>query len=538
MRKATILVLIAGLFALACGPAAQQQPQAASNQPKPGGFLNVTIETDPFDWDITYVGKSDPNKTGIGLSYLSLLKFKSGPEVEYVENVLQPELAERWTVSPDAKTFTFNLRKDVKYPAAPPFNGRDLTSADVKWTMDYRMRFGEFKSLPVDQAGFLLEGLERVDTPDPYTAVIHFKTPFAPFLNYAASRWNPILPKEIYEQDGHFKDKIAGPGPYNLDTNASQNGTRLVWKKNPTHYNAGNIYLDEIRWIVLPSESSAFAAFQTKQLDIVEALVYHPYTDVTKGSPQAESYKYYATNAQQIHLSQAKKGPQNDVRVRRALAMSFDRDELSRILAGGQALWAIPGAQANEYSEAETKRLVKQDVEAAKRLMAEAGYASGFELEWPYPSTESQGNITMYQLIQAQARRIGVNIVLKPMDLAEQRAKRRRGDFDVDASIGGTGQLNSDVDSMLFGKYHSTASGNNPKIKDPELDKLLEAQRQESNEGKRAEIFKKITVLLLDQWWSLDTIYIPRWYVWHPHVKNFRPHYTDSPSYRFAWVER
>lgn len=234
-------IVALALAGLACGPAAQPQPQAASNQPRAGGYLNVAIETDPFDWDITYLGKSNPNNPGIGLAYLSLLRFKSGPEVEYVENVLLPDLAERWAVSPDARTFTFNLRKGVTYPAMTPVNGREVTAADVKWTLEYRTRTGAFadKKLPVDQAGFLLEGFDRVETPDPSTVMVHFKTPFAPFLNYAASRWNPIMPKEIYVQDGHLKDRIIGPGPYNLDTNASQKGTRLIWKKNPSYYDAG-----------------------------------------------------------------------------------------------------------------------------------------------------------------------------------------------------------------------------------------------------------------------------------------------------------
>ena len=110
------ILLVAGV---ACVPAAQPQASGGqeSGQPKAGGVLNVTVEADPFDWDITYVGKSNPNVDGIGLSYLSLLKFKSGPEVEYAENQLQPELAEKWSMSPDGRSFTFNLRQGVKYPS-------------------------------------------------------------------------------------------------------------------------------------------------------------------------------------------------------------------------------------------------------------------------------------------------------------------------------------------------------------------------------------------------------------------------------------
>ncbi len=76
--------------------------------PRRGGTLNVRIQVDPFDWDVTMVGVSNPNDQGFGLAYNSLLGVKAGPEVKYTELVLQPELAERWAVSPDAKTFTFS----------------------------------------------------------------------------------------------------------------------------------------------------------------------------------------------------------------------------------------------------------------------------------------------------------------------------------------------------------------------------------------------------------------------------------------------
>src|SRR5688572_22479775 len=97
------------------------------------------------------------------------------------------------------------------------------------------------QGLPPDGNSFQYEGFDRAEAPDPYTVSIHFKTPFAPFLNYAASRWNPIMPKEVYQAEGHFKDSLVGAGPYILDTAASQKGTRWVWKKNPTYLNADKV---------------------------------------------------------------------------------------------------------------------------------------------------------------------------------------------------------------------------------------------------------------------------------------------------------
>ncbi len=540
LRRSDLLVAVT-ILALACGPS-QQAPASGSadGQPRHGGQLNVTIDTDPFDWDISFLGKSNPNVEGLGLSYNSLLKFKSGPGVEFTDAILEPDLAERWDVSPDARTFTFHLRRGVKYASIPPVDGRELTAADVKWTLEYRTRTGELKDkgLPPGQVDFMFEGMDRVENPDPYTVIVRFKEPFIPFINYGASRWNPTLPREIYDQDGHLKDRIAGPGPYILDTAATQKGTRWVWKKNPNYWDSGKPYLDEIRWIVIAAEAAQFAAFQAKQLDIAESMLYNAFQDVKKGSPQGESAKYYGTNAQMLMPSQVRGGPLTDVRVRRAISMSIDRDEMNRLIAGGESRWAVPGASPGFFSEAETRQLVRQDVEEAKRLLAQAGYPNGLDLEWPIPRDESQGNVTMFTLIQAQMKRAGINGVFRPMDLSEQRTKRRRGDYDIDSLVGGTGVLNSDIDSLLYGRYHSTASQNYSKFKDAELDKLLEESRRVADAAKRQEILRNISLRLIDQWWTVDTIYIPRWDAWHPYVKNYAPHFTDKPTYRHAWLER
>src|SRR5205807_3320559 len=138
--------------------------------------------------------------------------------------VLQPELAERWEVSSDARKFTFTLRKGLHFANIAPVNGRDITSTDVKFSYDYWSRTGEFKDkkLAPGQNAAMFEGLERVDAPDPSAVVVTFKDPFVPFLNYAASSWNHVVPREIYDQDGSYRDRILGSGPYQLDTGASQ----------------------------------------------------------------------------------------------------------------------------------------------------------------------------------------------------------------------------------------------------------------------------------------------------------------------------
>src|SRR2546430_3605322 len=116
MRWTWWLLTIA-VLALACGPAtspSQSGPDQASGHPRYGGTLSIRQHPDPFSFDITF-SKTIPNDRAVATVYESLLGFKMGPDYEYAQWELRPELAERWEISPDARSFTFHLRKGVKF---------------------------------------------------------------------------------------------------------------------------------------------------------------------------------------------------------------------------------------------------------------------------------------------------------------------------------------------------------------------------------------------------------------------------------------
>jgi peptide/nickel transport system substrate-binding protein len=99
---------------LACAPIPSQAPSTDDKAPKSGGALTRRIPVDPNDWDITLGGKGGGVKS-YHLAYDTLLGFRLGPDVPFEELTLQPELADKWEVSPDATVFTFHLRKGVKF---------------------------------------------------------------------------------------------------------------------------------------------------------------------------------------------------------------------------------------------------------------------------------------------------------------------------------------------------------------------------------------------------------------------------------------
>ncbi len=308
------LLAIAWLM-VACGTISTPRPEpSAGAPPKAGGVLSIPIPQDPFDWDPITLAKPG-SQGGLGLATNTLVGVQVGPDIAFTDSILKPALAERWDVSADARTFTFHLRPGVKFAGAPPMAGRDLTSADVKFSLEYLGRFGEFKGKGSSQVVDFLQGITAVDTPDPSTAVVQFSEPFVPFLSYAAAEWLPILPREIYSQDGHFKDHIAGTGPYQLDQAASQKGSRWVWRKNTGYWEAGKPYLDEVRWVVLPNDASQLAAFQTKQVDVLgygDKIRYKRAQELRKASPEALWAEYIPSIS--FSISDQQPGPPADRR--------------------------------------------------------------------------------------------------------------------------------------------------------------------------------------------------------------------------------
>src|SRR5579864_5172979 len=140
----------------------------------------------------------------------------------------QPDLAEKWDISPDGKTYTFHLRQGVKF-----HNGRELTSADVKYTYE-RIINPDTASI----AKSFFDPIDHVDTPDPYTVTVVLKAPNTPFLVNTAATWAGIVAKEVVDANNGDLNKVdGGSGPFMLQEWTPD--TRTVLVRNPNYYIPG-----------------------------------------------------------------------------------------------------------------------------------------------------------------------------------------------------------------------------------------------------------------------------------------------------------
>ncbi len=537
--------MAASLALAACTPAAQPAggpaPQGGGDQPTLGGVLNARVFTDFFDFDPSYDGKSSPNTNAYNLVEDTLLRFKTGPGVDFGAQVATTGLAESWEVSPDAKTITLHLRKGVKFAKVAPVNGRGFTSQDVKWNLEYYARSGQFKDkkLPVNQFDWMYEGLTSVDTPDPYTAVVRFSKPFVPFVNYMATEVMTMGAREVYEEDGSLQKRMAGTGPFIHDEASTQRGSRWVFKKNPDYWEPGKPYLDEIRYLVLPDDPTTVAAFRTKQVDVLsdgQSVTARNADEVRKSMPQATVQQ--AINPAPLHLYlSAKHFPFNDLRLRKAVDLAIDRDEFVKVMSNGQGGWGMPGAFSDTWTQDEIKTILKYDPAQAKKLMAEAGYPNGFDTKFLIRGNDGGEQLrTQAQLLQAQLKKVGINMTLDiTADKAAGAKRLYAGDFDL---IALNKALYGDVDSFLYATYHSTSAANYSFVADPEVDKLIEAQRAEVNPTKRLEVVRQVSRRLAETGDAV-VIYREAYYTaWQQWVKGYYPLWRGVRQPADLWIDK
>lgn len=502
-----------------CGTTQKAATKTPVGKIKTGGKFTQTAKADPpgFDPSTRFVTTAQV----LGYPLDRLLAWKTGPDVKYTDFVIQPSLAERWE-TPDAQTYTFHLRPGVKFANLAPVNGRDLTTADVKWTLEFLSRTGSAASLKPAPSAAMFEGLDTVETPDPSTVVVHFKEPFAPFINTIALEYSGILPPEVANLDGGYERHVIGTGPWQLDPSSSQPGLRWVYKKNPTYFREGLPYLDQITQLIIPDDATANAAFQTKQVDYLD------YTGLTedlvgqlkRAVPSAVVFDYLSTEGKHLYIN-VSKPPLDDVRVRRAFMLCIDRDAMIKALSGGKGEWAVAGGMPGLFTPEEVHQMLPFDPAQAKQLMSAAGYANGLDLTAMYPGQKyGQELIDQWQLIQSQVKKAGINLTLQSVDPTEESNRKRTGDFQLEMT---PKMLEGDLDETVYTVFYSKSAGNYSRIKNPTLDQLVLAQRREPDQAKRREIWRQLARAVAEGAWSTALYYSTHYQIWQPYLRDYYP---------------
>jgi peptide/nickel transport system substrate-binding protein len=542
-RRRGLAVALAGAgaaaLAAACGKSTATRPSgspaAAANQPKTGGTYNLPETNDFFDFDPTFNGSSTPNGEATMQVYDTLLDFDRSPDIDWAAVNVKPRLAAKWE-TPDAQTYTFHLQPNIKFQNLAPVNGRAFTSADVKWTLEYLSRTGQFagSKLPKPSYGSTVSGLQSVEAPDPSTVVVKFKAPFAPFLNYLVTFAMPMIPHEIYDQDGNLQNRMVGTGPFMLDTNASQKGSQWVFNKNPNYWQQSRPYVDQVRYLVIKDLPSQRSAFQAKQLDLVTVSEDPRAASALQAAMPGVPVKQVTQPSPVLVMLNMRNDFLKDVRIRQAVSLAVDRDEFNKVVSGGAAGWPMVAA-FGLWKQEEIKQIpmMQHNVQQAKQLLAAAGYANGLDL--PLLDDQSSDQTT-FQLLQSELKQAGINVKLDLVDKATRSERTHKYDFV--ATLLAEKDF-ADPDFWLYANNFSTGGSNRDGVNDPKLDQMILAQRRETDATKRNELVKQASRYIVDNAYYVAAYTGARWDFTQPWLHNYSPHWVQYDwNARNVWLTR
>jgi peptide/nickel transport system substrate-binding protein len=512
---------LAGLSRLGAGT---RDAMAQDSKPKAGGTL--VVRSGPVRGIDPHFETWGSTLQIVHQAYNGLVKFTPDG------TTIVSDLAESWQQTDDL-TYVFQLRQGVRFHDVPPVNGRELTSEDVKYSIERQMtdQPGKFQ-----HAYFFLGKLASIDTPDKYTVVFKTAEPYAPFMNYMANPWTVIVAREVVEKYGDLQKHAIGTGPFIMKEYRRDQEATFV--KNPRYFKQGLPYLDEVRVQYVIDPAAATAAFRGQQTDISAGLEFADIDSIKASNPgvrveQILSMFPVVLRTQPYDEQRPLKPPFAEKKVRQAMQAAVKPEEYIQISRGGWGVpmvgpippnrqpWALPETDRPEYNP-----------QKAKQLLAEAGYPNGFAVELIVGSPGD--NVKNAQIVKDQLAKVGITVNVKPMEMAQYYNKSYAFDYALSVHTMLSGEEPEESLRPYFGANATYYRWGNK-----EMHRLIDAQAKILDPAKRVEMIHKIQRMILEdapQMFLYTSIY-------HVGVQPWVQHYTVpinayDQRYEAVWVDR
>ncbi len=436
---------------------------------------------------------SDSSSSAInGMVYNGLVRYDKNLQIE-------GELAESWEISADNLTITFHLRKNVTWHDGAPF-----TSADVKF--NYQLYVDP--QTPTAYAESFKQ-VAKVETPDPYTFIVHYNKPYAPALiSWAMS----IHPKHLLEGDDITKSPLArkpiGTGPYRFVEWLG--GEKIVLESNPDYYE-GQPHIKRIVFRIIPDISTQFLELQTGSLDFMglSPLQFDRQTDTPAFKRLYNKYRYL--NFGYTYLGYNLNRPLfQDKRVRQALAYAINKQELiDGVLLGYGSVATGPYKPDTWVYNGAVKKYT-YDPDKSRQLLAEAGWHDTDDdgvldkdgKKFAFTIVTNQGNDLRSktgEIIQRRFKEVGVKVNLRIIEWATfLKEFINPGNFDA-TILGWTGGPEPDQ----YNIWHSSKTGprelNFIGFKNSEVDQMLEQGRRVFDQHQRKVKYDRFQEILAEE---------------------------------------
>lgn len=428
-------------------------------------------------------GQLDPHLTSktpdvalLQWMFNGLARFKPG---SMDPNEMEPDLAEKWTSSPDGLTWTFHLRKGVKFHR----DYGELTAEDVVFSLE-RVKNPKTSAFSSDFREF-----ETIKATGPYTVKITLSKP-VPFLLGVVCNYHGgfIVSKKAVEKMGeNFKMNPIGTGPFMFEEYKSKQYVSAVAHKD---YFRGSPKIDRIIYRYIPSTSSRELAFRSGEIDLFYGEREQRWIERMRGYTETAVDVFRPGEHRSLHLNTTIK-PLDDIRVRKAIAHAINRDEIVQFL-GKDVAEAAYSVVPNGYLGHATEGIPRYDYnpEKSKAFLTEAGLPNGFSTKAMITSVEAL--LKPMQIVQEQLRRVNIQVQLEVLEHATWHAQIRK---NLSAMVLYGAARFPIADSYLTQFYHSRSIIGTPTAitnfsHTQVADKEIDAARSEPTLEKKLELWK------------------------------------------------
>ena len=399
----------------------------------------------------------DPMMTTIGDEYIYDNLVFNGLTRMREDLVVEPDLAESWSFSDDIKTWTFKLKKGVKF-----HDGQEMVADDV--VAFFKRLLDPANTAP---ARSQYDMVESVSSPDASTVVFKLTLPYGGFADILTDRQVKITPRSAVDQ---MSTKPIGTGPFKFVSYAA--GDRLVLAKHTEYFEPGVPKLDGVELRIIPEMSVKIAALQAGDIDVVWDL---PLDQVKTLSSRADlRIDSVPTASWDGAVMNNLIPPFNDPRVRKAFHLAVDKKDVVELTLFGQGVETISPIPPSHAFYAKDVVVPKVDPVAARKLLAEAGHPNGIKIAIIVPigrPVRERLGVTLQQLAKAG----GFDIQVQRMPYAAFSAEvTGKAAFYVDGYF-----ARPTVDTSTFPFLHTKASWNERlwHYSDAAVDKALDAAR-------------------------------------------------------------
>ncbi len=493
------------------------QPAAAAGAPKRGGTLKAGLDGDILTFDPLTSGAFADREVYYNI-YDTIVAYDANLKII-------PALAEKWE-TPDAKTYVFTLRKDVKF-----HDGTDLNAEAVKFNIE------RYLNEKTSRRKAEIDTIQSVEVVDAVTVKFNLKAAFAPLLPTLADRAGMILSPTVIKALGPdalaLKPVGAGSGPFRFVEAVKDD--RITVERNPNYWkkdaSGGQLpYVDKVIYRPIADPTVLLTNLKTGDLDLSYRIASKDVAGVKSGS-ELTLKEMPGLGFDAISFNTTKE-PFNKKELRQAVAEALDREQILKVVNFGVGQVAHGPIPPSSWAYDANLKPYGANIAKAKEYLKAGGKPDGFSFEFKIGSG-SPVTTQLAQLIKDQLAKAGIVVNILQQERTKQSTDQSSGEFQM-LTFGWSGR--PDPDGNIYNIFRTGGGLNYGGYSVPQVDELLDKARAASDQGERKGFYQQAQKLLVEDAAMAFYNFAPAYLVSQPKVQGVQLYPDFMMRLDGAWL--